>query len=1077
MKRRKALSLLLSLTLLLSLALPATTAYAEEGSSNKGMEISKTATANKDGSYTITLEAYATGTKVISEVTKDVPTDIILVLDQSGSMANDIGTVSFEQYEDETDWRGRVSTYHTRNQDYYEYRHNGGSSNLWHKLADDSYVSVSVARQEKVNYTTITNGKNNSTQNGATNYYNNRNNLYALVNGEYQKVDVGYSVNVNRTYTYKLPDGTQIASSRGNATSPTFSNIDGNVLYLAVADDTATTYTYTYTDSNNNVQTIGTSTGATTVFSPALYERVTSTSGGGTRLDALKNAVNNFANAVHTKSLGKDGQAGGGDDIDHRIALVGFSSPDYNNTELLTGSDINQGDWKGTNISTSDRNGYYYFPTGYEMNGPQYGSISDAQYKAALLPMNTDAGLSGVASGVNALTARGGTRTDNGLAMANKIFEQNPIPNGEKRNRVVIVFTDGIPGLTGYDSDVASSAITQASTAKNTYGATVYTIGVFSGADANSAGSLNTKSDADKGNYFLQRVSSNTQYPQRPSYYLSASDSASLNNIFQQISEQIDEGGSSSTLTGDAVVRDIVSPYFTLPSGATAANITLESYSYKGNSLTAADAWEKNETALGAEASIDTVKDETTGVEQNRVNVRGFNFSENWCGTESQTGTVGDVTYRGNKLVISFKVTPRVGFLGGNNVPTNGEDSGVYENVDAKTAVEEFTVPKANVTIKDVTTTAEDKNVYLLRSVTKEELQSGATVTVGADEEGKGGIKLDLSKAGDTEQPYGLEKWQSEYVNIKVTIKDKDGTEITETDLQNLKEDSEYSIEVKIAPKEEAEATSAGPEATAKTDKGKANINVFKPQLTFKDGNAYYGETAWDDTQYGTNCKTTEKWLHAAADETSTEDIAVTMLGTRPELTITYTPDATKLYEDAGTQKFGKADVPVKAETKIDAEDVTKYTTFVHTPCPEDSGYSWTKPTTPGDPAFLIHIKTCKLTVTKAGDSTLDNGSYVFTVRKAGQPYSEVSIQGNGSQTLCELPVGTYSIEEDTGWSWRYSEKPSYSENVDLSSAYPEGTITCTNTRVKDKWLDGYSAIVRNVFGIGSSSAADSDTQ
>ena len=131
------------------------------------MEISKTATANQDGSYTITLEAYATGEKVISEVTKDVPTDIILVLDQSGSMANDIGTVSFEQYEDETYWWGNVSTYHTRNQDYYEYRHNGGSGNLWHKLADESYVSVSVKRQEKVNYTAITNGKNNSISGGA----------------------------------------------------------------------------------------------------------------------------------------------------------------------------------------------------------------------------------------------------------------------------------------------------------------------------------------------------------------------------------------------------------------------------------------------------------------------------------------------------------------------------------------------------------------------------------------------------------------------------------------------------------------------------------------------------------------------------------------------------------------------------------------------------------------------------------------------------------------------------------------------------------------------------------------------
>ena len=86
MKKTKILSLLLCLSLFCALIVPGTRAYAESAPDN-GMKISKTATANGDGSYTITLEAYATGAKVISEITKYVPTDIILVLDQSGSMA------------------------------------------------------------------------------------------------------------------------------------------------------------------------------------------------------------------------------------------------------------------------------------------------------------------------------------------------------------------------------------------------------------------------------------------------------------------------------------------------------------------------------------------------------------------------------------------------------------------------------------------------------------------------------------------------------------------------------------------------------------------------------------------------------------------------------------------------------------------------------------------------------------------------------------------------------------------------------------------------------------------------------
>ena len=94
MKKTRILSLLLCLSIFCTLIVPGTRAYAESAPDN-GMKISKTATANQDGSYTITLEAFATGAKVISDVTKDVPTVIILVLDQSGSMANDIVTVSF----------------------------------------------------------------------------------------------------------------------------------------------------------------------------------------------------------------------------------------------------------------------------------------------------------------------------------------------------------------------------------------------------------------------------------------------------------------------------------------------------------------------------------------------------------------------------------------------------------------------------------------------------------------------------------------------------------------------------------------------------------------------------------------------------------------------------------------------------------------------------------------------------------------------------------------------------------------------------------------------------------------------
>lgn len=159
MKSRKVIALLLGLCLFSGLLVPGSAADADDAGTDNGMAISKTATANADGTYTITLEAYATGSKVITEVNKDVPTDIILVLDQSGSMAYNIGSVSFGPYNNK------------KNSAHYENRHNGGKENLYYYNSEDNaYYQVSVSVVETIAYKEITNGRNESTSRGATSY-------------------------------------------------------------------------------------------------------------------------------------------------------------------------------------------------------------------------------------------------------------------------------------------------------------------------------------------------------------------------------------------------------------------------------------------------------------------------------------------------------------------------------------------------------------------------------------------------------------------------------------------------------------------------------------------------------------------------------------------------------------------------------------------------------------------------------------------------------------------------------------------------------------------------------------------
>lgn len=981
MNKTKAVSLLLSVALLLSIVIPGTLAlqaFATGTQGDSGMVIDKTAQKNGDGSYTITLEAYATGSKITTETKTDVPTDIVLVLDQSGSMTEKMNTYAFREYSNKN------------NGDYYDIRHNGARRpNLYHQLADGSYASVSVKLDRgESSFTYVecpSSWKNNVIviMEDPDDYWKYSNSLYIRgTDGNYQKVeltrkDTGTDWVPAYTYEYKFPDGTTVTSSGGDSV-PNFG--DKGPLYYRTEVPGEGTYTYTYTDQDGATQTIGTSTGETTQPDFTLYERYES--GSVSRLNALKTAVSDFADSVKTKAAGQDGEIGTSDDVNHRVAVVGFATgnrstdghPSYENTEVFIGAD--------------------------QYN---YNSNASSYYTDALQDMNTTVGYNNVIASKNALAARGATYPNYGLEMAKGILDANPVQQGEKRNRVVILFTDGTPGWSGYDSEVAGAAVTQASALKNA-GVTVYSVGIFEGADATSAGIADGASNR-QANQFMQNVSSNNGTPRNPSYYLSASDADTLNSIFQQISGQIEEGGSSTTLDEQSVVKDIISPSFQLPTGATAADITLETYAYGEG-----DSWTKNNSAMGA----------TAVVNGDTVDVTGFDFAQNWCGTET---TNGNKTYRGNKLVISFKVEPKSGFLGGNNVPTN-TSAGIYENSSATDPVFTFPVPKVDVDIKSITVTAPNKDVYLLQDVPADTLKGGkATV---------GGVELDLTKPADN---YGLESWQNAYVDITVEVKDKDGN-IIANDLNGLTEDSEYTVSVKVSPKETGTAAE-------QTGEGNGQIHVYKPQLTFKDSEAWYGDTAPADL----NANLTEtKWLHGQ------DEADATKMGTAPELALTFTPDASKL--DNGKINT-KQDIPVDVGVKIGETDVSTHTVFQHTNCDGKTCEL------PQDMEFLLHINTCQLTVTKTGGAAGE--PYVFTVYRDGSEYSEVTIVGNGSETIYELPVGSYTISEDEGWSWRYVGTEGAA--VDLSKDNTSGSISCTNSKTENYWLNGFSDVVKNIFG------------
>lgn len=959
---------------------------------NNGMAVNKTSVYNEDtGAYDITLEAYATGSKIISTVTSDVPTDIVLVLDQSGSMGDNFSTTTSDSW---------VSYGKRTNDANYNNRMNGSKKkdrNLYYKLSDGGYAEVLMDRSKAGTVPKYTeyNGDNYEC-------HNSKDTLYTEVNGQHVEVSVSYTASTfTYTYTYTVPGSSPVTkTSRFTFGDPPFP------IYRL---EDVTEYAYTYYYNVNGTRTeIGTSTGADTVFETELYQKIPSGT-KITRLEALKNAAATFANAVEEKAKGADGALGTEDDISHRIAVVGFASKSGygDNTELLSIAGSNSGSV-----------------------GVAYHNITDQNLKDVLQEVDTSAGQTMVSTAIDALAASGATRTDLGLDMAQRILSANPVQPNEKRNRVVIVFTDGAPtSYNGFEKDVADNAITYAGTIKTT-GATVYTIGIFAGADATSAGTepsgdlgQNSRSMNSACNWFMQQVSSNNGTHRTPSYYLSAADAGSLSNIFQQISDNIETGGSSSTLTEESVVRDIISPQFTLPAGSTASDITLETYACTGKDGDTYT-WRQNDTAMGATATIDG----------NSVSVTGFDFSEHYVGTVTNNASV---TYRGHKLVIRFSVKPQPSFLGGNNVPTNA-GAGVYENKDSETPVREFPQPTVNVPIQPVTVAAQDYNVYLLGGLTASQLQSDSTVQVGS-------ISLDLTKATDSDHPYGLEPWQTAYVDITVSITGQDGSPVT--DLAQLRADTSYAVSVTVSPKTEPQADSSGTPAAKQSGSATGKVNVFKPTLTYKDGTVYYGDTFDRATLPG--YRTSTSWFHNGTDAAT-----VSMTGAEPKLNSAYSYDTTLLTGIVNT----KQDIPVKATISIGDTNITADTAFLHTNC---AGETWSH--TSGDPAFLLHVRTCALTVTKTGGA--DGEPYVFNVYRNGDLYTQVTVVGSSSVSLYELPVGKYTIAEDTGWSWRY-DATYMPDGCALTAGHNSGSITCTNTLKNDRWLNGFSDVIANIFGI-----------
>lgn len=144
---------------------------------------------------------------------------------------------------------------------------------------------------------------------------------------------------------------------------------------------------------------------------------------------------------------------------------------------------------------------------------------------------------------INKIQPAGATRADYGLELAEKITTTYGRKDAKK---IIVFFTDGTPTKQNkFDAGVANAAVTAAKNMKDGK-ATVYTIGIFDGANPKASVQDSKTSQENK---FMQAVSSN--YPnatawdahgaraENSDYYKSATDAEELKKVFDDISQAI----------------------------------------------------------------------------------------------------------------------------------------------------------------------------------------------------------------------------------------------------------------------------------------------------------------------------------------------------------------------------------------------------------------------------------------------------------------------------------------------------------------------------------------------------------
>lgn len=501
--------------------------------SNDGVVVDKTVNYDGDGNYSLTLEAYVTNE--VTKGSKTTPLDIVLVLDLSGSMDQNITSYTYE----------------------------ATSKRNW------SYNDID--RQSQY-------------------YYSDGKSYYA----------------VQRERSERYWDRDEFDWVR-----------DYSLYYV---DDSGSRY---YLGNETRSQN------AVILEDTVLYTR---RSGGSiSKIAAMKNAVGNFIDQVAANATGDP--ATNEDDVTHRISIVKFAG---SSTDSVGNDTYN--DW--------------FYTYNYSQVVKDLTEVSGSNVQVL---KNT----------VNSLEASGATQVNYGLNHAQQVLAGEGQLTGarEDAKKVVVVFTDGNPtsGST-WEGSVAASAVNLANDLKDG-GVTVYTIGMFDGANpSDTNGNFNKYMNGVSSNYPDAEVTNRrgdrtqdwddcklgTRVPEG-NYYFAAANAGELEDAFDTIADNV---STSKVAAGaNTVLSDTLSEFFTFPEGLTGSSdaVTVQYAEVTGQDQYGEYTWDSLQTLDGVTPMVDAAS--------RTITVDGFDYTAH---AVTKTTENGNVTWSGGKLVLTFPIQPDV---------------------------------------------------------------------------------------------------------------------------------------------------------------------------------------------------------------------------------------------------------------------------------------------------------------------------------------------------------------------------------------------------------------------------------